>query len=75
MLVVDLLHEFELGVFKSLFTHLIRILYAASERPGALVDALNTRCEEPDGKKLMLTPSQQIPSGSYFRPLHYPAVS
>lgn len=29
MLVVDLLHEFELGVWKGLFTHLIRLLYAA----------------------------------------------
>jgi hypothetical protein len=29
MLVVDLLHEFELGVWKTLFTHLIRLLYAA----------------------------------------------
>jgi len=28
MLVVDLLHEFELGVWKATFTHLIRILYA-----------------------------------------------
>lgn len=26
MLVVDLLHEFELGVFKALFTHIVRIL-------------------------------------------------
>jgi hypothetical protein len=26
MLVVDLLHEFELGVWKSIFTHLLRIL-------------------------------------------------
>ena len=43
MMVVDLLHEFELGVWKALFTHLIRILHAASERPGALVDVLNTR--------------------------------
>ena len=31
MLVVDLLHEFELGVWKSLFTHLIRLLYAADK--------------------------------------------
>ncbi|KAF9031054.1 hypothetical protein BJ165DRAFT_1310498, partial [Panaeolus papilionaceus] len=29
MLVVDLLHEFELGVWKSLFSHLVRILYTA----------------------------------------------
>lgn len=26
MLVVDLLHEFELGVWKAVFTHLLRIL-------------------------------------------------
>jgi hypothetical protein len=30
MLAVDLLHEFELGVWKALFTHLIRLLYAAT---------------------------------------------
>ena len=30
MLVVDLMHEFELGVWKALFTHLIRILSAAT---------------------------------------------
>ena len=29
MLVVDLMHKFELGVWKALFTHLIRILSAA----------------------------------------------
>ncbi len=28
MLTVDLLHEIELGTWKGLFTHLIRILYA-----------------------------------------------
>ena len=28
MLVVDLLHEFELGVFKAVFRHLLRLLYA-----------------------------------------------
>ena len=43
MMVVDLMHEFELGVWKNLFTHLIRILHAASERPGALADELNAR--------------------------------
>ena len=31
MFVPDLLHEFELGVFKALFTHLLRILYACGE--------------------------------------------
>ncbi|KAJ7676829.1 hypothetical protein DFH06DRAFT_1428694 [Mycena polygramma] len=28
MLVIDFMHEFELGVWKNLFTHLIRLLYA-----------------------------------------------
>ena len=28
MIVADLLHEFELGVWKAVFTHLLRILYA-----------------------------------------------
>jgi hypothetical protein len=32
MLVVDLLHEFELGVWKSLFVHLIRIINAYDPR-------------------------------------------
>ena len=43
MMVVDLLHEFELGVWKALLTHLIQILHAASERPDALADMLNAR--------------------------------
>jgi hypothetical protein len=30
MLVVDFMHEFELGVWKALFTHLILILHAAA---------------------------------------------
>lgn len=43
MMVINLLHEFELGVWKALLTHLIRVLHAASERSGALTDNLNTR--------------------------------
>ena len=38
MLVPDLLHEFELGVWKAVFAHLIRILYAAG---GDLIQELN----------------------------------
>ena len=30
LLVVDFLHEFELGVWKTLFKHLIRLLYSLS---------------------------------------------
>ena len=47
MMVVDLLHEFELGVWKSLLTHLLRVLNAASSRLGVLADMLNTRCAWP----------------------------
>ena len=42
MLVVDLMHEFELGIWKALFTHLIRILSAASVGD-ALVNELDRR--------------------------------
>ncbi|KAJ3884505.1 hypothetical protein GG344DRAFT_71294 [Lentinula edodes] len=40
MLVVDLMHEFELGVWKALFSHLIRILYAVGQQ---YVEELNHR--------------------------------
>lgn len=40
MFVPDFLHEFELGVWKAIFTHLIRILYAAG---GDAVTRLNER--------------------------------
>jgi len=40
MLVIDIMHEFKLGVWKALFAHLICILYAAApgERLVALLD-------------------------------------
>src|SRR4051794_31754507 len=37
MLVVDLLHEFELGVWKAVFTHLMRLLLRVLERSERLV--------------------------------------
>ena len=40
MLVVDLMHEFELGVWKALFIHLVRILDAADP---ALVNEMDSR--------------------------------
>ena len=42
MLVVDLMHEFELGVWKAVFTHFIQILYAAGPS-GSLVSELDKR--------------------------------
>jgi hypothetical protein len=40
MLVVDLMHEFELGVWKMMFIHLLRILVAYGHD---MVVELNTR--------------------------------
>lgn len=42
MFVVDLLHEFELGVWKMTFAHIIRVLYAAVPGGEAVAD-LNAR--------------------------------
>lgn len=41
LLVVDLMHEFELGVWKNLLTHLIRILNAEGSEK---VQLFNERC-------------------------------
>lgn len=40
MFVPDLLHEFELGVWKAIFTHLMRILYANGQNS---IQQLNER--------------------------------
>lgn len=42
MLVVDLLHEFELGVWKATLIHIIRILYSTA-RDGSVVAEFNRR--------------------------------
>jgi hypothetical protein len=42
MLAVDLLHEFELGVWKAVFMHLVRLLYSALPA-GRLVTELDKR--------------------------------
>ena len=43
MLVVDLMHEFELGVWKSLFTQLVHLLHAAGKGSQMLVAELDAR--------------------------------
>ena len=37
------MHEVELGVWKAVFTHLVRILYAVSSNAGELVIEMNDR--------------------------------
>lgn len=41
MFVVDLMHEFELGVWKATFMHLLRLLYAQGSDG---IQMLNKRC-------------------------------
>jgi len=41
MLLVDIMHEFELGVWKALFIHLLRMLNAIDK---ALIHELDRRC-------------------------------
>jgi hypothetical protein len=43
MLVVDIMQKFELGIWKAIFTHLIRLLYAVGPG-GHLVTELDWRC-------------------------------
>ena len=40
MFVVDILHEFELGVWKAMFMHILRILYASG---GTEIQQVNLR--------------------------------
>ena len=42
MLVVDVMHEVELGVWKHIFIHMLRILESSSSTPGA-THALDSR--------------------------------
>ena len=39
MLVPDLMHEIELGVWKSIFTHLARVLYTVSNDAVAILNS------------------------------------
>lgn len=46
-LVVDLLHEFELGIVKAVMSHLMRLLYAIDPRKVVVVDeryGVHVRC-------------------------------
>jgi hypothetical protein len=45
MFVVDLLHEFELGVWKAVFTHLLRVLHAEGQDT---IQTMNARQAELD---------------------------
>jgi hypothetical protein len=64
MLVVDLMHEFKLGVWKALFTHLICVLYSAAPG-GKLVALLDERFEISNLGCTLFKDSLSIDSAAY----------
>lgn len=62
MLVVDLLHEFELGVWKAIFTHLLRILHAFGNDT---LQELNRRYVQPYETCLRLITKSRIDTDRY----------
>jgi hypothetical protein len=71
MLVVDFMHEFELGVWKALFIHLIWILYAAAPA-GKLVAILNERYVQSFGICRASPNISQIPTDALVQPGSHP---
>ena len=70
MLVMDILHEFELGVWKALFAHLVRILIAFNV---SAVNKMDRRCGVLLINKLILAywHESKVPSSSHFWPQHH----
>jgi hypothetical protein len=65
MLVVDLMHEFELGVWRTTFTHIIRVLYAAVPS-GQAVSELNKRYFNIWSPLCPAELITQVPPNTYF---------
>jgi hypothetical protein len=73
MLVVDLMHEFELGIWKVIFTHIVRLLHAAAPAARLVVEF-----DRRYGLRhiffwqglTVLKP--QVPTGSNFLSRHHP---
>lgn len=69
--VIDLLHEFELGIWKNTFTHLLRMLYAYG---GEAIQMLNERPVCSLLRMLiMFTPPEQVPSCANLWQKHHTA--
>ncbi len=72
MFVPDLLHEFELGVWKATFAHLIRLLIAVG---GSTVHELDERCELAAIQYIRnLIPCQQVRNDQNLRQGHDSAI-
>lgn len=64
MFVVDLLHEIELGVWKSLFIHLLRILDCEDEGLKHILDRRYAEsCRQRPGGSIFC----QVPTGTFVR--------
>ena len=70
MLVVDLLHEFEFGVWKAVFSHLIRILWYLT-----LIHMLSWQCAIPTFEGLLPSPHNQIVMTLLYRLAEWHALA
>jgi hypothetical protein len=64
MLVVNMMHEFELGIWKAIFTHLIQLLYAAAPG-GSIITKLDRRCII-CGSNVIINSEQLLGSGLFL---------
>jgi hypothetical protein len=69
--VVDLLHEFELGVWKAMLTHLLRVLYAQGDDR---IQTLNLRQVPSCCKQHGTHVAYQVPTSFNIRPWYYQAI-
>ena len=71
LLVVDLLHEFELGIWKALFAHLIRILQADN---ADLEHVLNERFVRQPRFCYLPLKCAQIQNDAHLRKVNHPRI-
>jgi hypothetical protein len=70
MLVVDFMHEFELGVWKALFIHLVRILHAVAPRARQVAELDERFCYLVSTELFDILIFLQIPSNLEFWVYH-----
>jgi hypothetical protein len=71
MLAVDLMHEFELGVWKTIYAHLIRLLYAVTPG-GRMVTEFDRRYVSSLIYVTLLMVLHQVPAGPNIWPWYNP---
>ena len=74
MLIVDLMHEFELGVWKALFIHLLRILYSFDKTLVNELDRRYAKAANIGGNNLLTPEFCKLSTGTDFRARYNPML-